>query len=138
MPKIRNILIFLSVAAVFVLIYIYFIKPKSEEAPLVSSAPVPGPAVSPAAAPSASLAADKNRAVAQDFLALLLSVTSIKLDDSIFSDPAFASLRDSSITLVPDGNEGRVNPFAPIGVDAAETDSAETENTATDIPALPN
>ena len=53
----------------------------------------------------------------QDFLSLLLNVKSIKLDSTIFDDPAFLSLYDSSITLTPDGTEGRVNPFAPLGAD---------------------
>ena len=53
--------------------------------------------------------------VNQDFLTILLNVKNVKLDDSIFSDPAFNSLRDSSIVLVPDNTEGRPNPFAPIG-----------------------
>lgn len=57
--------------------------------------------------------------LAQDFLTLLLSVKSITLNDSIFADTAFKSLRDSSILLIPDGNEGRPNPFAPIGSDVA-------------------
>ena len=50
---------------------------------------------------------------------VLLNVKNIKLDDSIFSDIAFSNLRDSSITLIPDGTEGRPNPFAPIGSDAS-------------------
>lgn len=58
-------------------------------------------------------------AAPDDFLASLLNVQNIKLDESIFSDPAFASLHDSSILLIPDGTEGRPNPFAPIGSDAA-------------------
>ena len=134
MPKLRNILIFLGVAAVFVLIYIYFIKPSPEEAPLVSSAPAP---VAPIPSDAGALA-NKNSTIAKDFLALLLSVTSIKLDDAIFSDSAFQSLNDSSITLVPDGNEGRINPFAPIGVDAvAPPSNAGSGNPAASAPALP-
>ena len=55
--------------------------------------------------------------VAKDFLTLLLSVKNIKLDDAIFFDVAFNSLHDSSITLIPDGTEGRPNPFAQFGND---------------------
>lgn len=47
------------------------------------------------------------------------NVSGIRLDTSIFSNPAFLSLRDSSVILIPRGNEGRPNPFAPIGVDNA-------------------
>ena len=48
----------------------------------------------------------------KDFLNLFSGIKNIKLNDAIFSDPAFNSLRDSSIVLVPDGTEGRPNPFA--------------------------
>lgn len=114
MPKIKNIIIFVAIAAIFALIYVYFIKPDpADTAVLVSSS-------ESAVAPSAgALTTEENSAIAKEFLALLLSVKSIKLDDAIFSDDAFISLHDSSIILVPDGNEGRPNPFAPIGSDTA-------------------
>ena len=110
MPKIKNILIFTAVAVVFILIYIFFIKNNSEEATLVSSPSTPVSAVA-----QAEPGADSS--VTKDFLVLLLNVKNIRLDDAIFADKAFESLRDSSITLVPDGNEGRPNPFAPLGTD---------------------
>src|SRR3989344_9052446 len=50
----------------------------------------------------------------REILTLLLNLKSLKLDSSIFSDPAFQSLADfgQSIPVRP---QGRVNPFAPIG-----------------------
>ena len=116
MPKIKNIIIFLTIAAVFILIYIFFIKSPTPAPSLVSSSPT---SAIPKTA-SATVAPDSNSPTAQDFLNLLLNVKNLKLDDAIFSDNAFTSLRDSSITLIPDGNEGRINPFAPIGIDAVE------------------
>ena len=113
MPKIKNIIIFTAVAAVFVLIYIFFIKKDTDEATLVSSPSTPTPV---AAVSGGEPVVDAS--VTSDFLALLLSVKNIRLDDAIFADKAFESLRDSSITLVPDGNEGRPNPFAEIGSDS--------------------
>ena len=112
MPKIKNILIFIAIAASLVLVYIFFIrKPPAETGALVSA-----PASS---ALPASTAAAPDSAVAQEFLTLLLSVKNIKLNDAVLSDPAFASLDGShSITLVPDGTEGRPNPFAPLGSDS--------------------
>jgi hypothetical protein len=62
--------------------------------------------------------ANTTDSVGADFLTLLLSVKNIKLEDSIFSDKAFMNLKDSSIVLIPDGTEGRTNPFAPLGQDA--------------------
>ena len=80
---------------------------------LVSTAPV-------SATPSVATILGNSSATTQDFLTLLLSVKSISLDKdvAIFSDNAFIGLHDSSIILVPDGTEGRVNPFAPLGTDA--------------------
>ncbi len=112
MPKLRNILIFVAIGVVLVLVYFFVIKKPAATAPLVSSPTVPG-------VPGAAAATPKNNsAVAQEFLTLLLSVKNIRLDDAIFSEPAFASLDGShSITLTPDGTEGRPNPFAPLGND---------------------
>src|ERR1700686_1914162 len=99
MPKIKNILIFIAIGVVFVLIYIFFIKPKPPVADLVSSG------ATPAIQSTAGGGVETNNKLAQDFLSLLLNVKNIKLDDSILSDPSFISLHDSSITLTPDGTE---------------------------------
>ena len=125
MPKIKNILIFVIIATVFILLYVFFFKKDSDEANLISD-----PLGSILLAESSEFSAE-NSLITQDFLTLLLSVKNIKLDDSIFSDTAFANLRDSSIVLTPDGNEGRPNPFAPFGADSviplvSETVSRET------------
>ena len=110
MPKTKNIIIFVIIAAIFVLIYILFMKPKPPIASLISTTGAP--------VVQNTGVVDTNSTLAQDFLSLLLNVKNIKLDDAIFSDNAFTNLHDSSITLTPDGTEGRVNPFAPLGSDA--------------------
>jgi hypothetical protein len=127
MPKIRNIIIFVAIAAVFVLAYIFFLKPKGGEEP--SLVTEPNPSASPSGTIPVSGTSTQNGAslAAGEFLTLLLNVKNIRLEDAIFSDPAFQNLRDSSITLEPDGNEGRPNPFAPIGEDI--TLSAPIPNT---------
>lgn len=109
MPKIKNIIIFVAIGAALILVYVFFIKPDPDIPVLVSST------ASPMAQNGAVL--NNNPSVAREFLTLLLSVKNIKLDDTIFSDDAFNSLHDSSITLIPDATEGRINPFAPIGSD---------------------
>ena len=109
MPTIKNIIIFVTIGTAFVLIYAFFIKPDPPVDNLVSS--------SPNSLEQSAGTSNKNAPATQEFLDLLLSVQNIKLDDAIFSDEAFISLRDSSIILVPDGNEGRPNPFAPLGAD---------------------
>ena len=130
MPNIKNIIIFTAIGASFILVYIFFIKSSPEEATLISSSPV-------SRAPSTGITIE-DPSVAQDFLSLLLSVQGIKLDDAIFSDNAFSSLRDSSITLTPDGNEGRPNPFAPFGTEnivlPASTGSLGTKTGASALP----
>ncbi len=117
MPKIRNIIIFIAIGAIFVLIYIFFIKPSPDQSNLVSSSTGTPTNVSPSGVVTTDGAGSS--AIAQDFLNLLLNVKNIKLDDSIFADPAFSNLHDSSIVLVPDATTGRPNPFAQFGADAA-------------------
>ncbi len=111
MPKIRNIIIFIIIAVAFILIYIFFIKPSPEEGNLVS---LPSGSALPnidGSSPNTNTSIP-NSLANKDFLNLFSSIKNIKLDDAIFSGPAFNSLRDSSIILVPDGTEGRPNPFA--------------------------
>jgi hypothetical protein len=53
----------------------------------------------------------------REFVSMLLNLRSITLNDDIFSEPAFQALTDNTIRLNQPGNEGRSNPFAPIGVE---------------------
>lgn len=116
---IKNIIIFVAIAAALVLAYIFFFPKSAPVANLTSSSTtaVPVAGVSASTQPSA---------IGSDFLSILLNVKSIKLDDSIFLDPAFLSLHDSSILLISDGTEGRPNPFAPIGADTSTISSTST------------
>ena len=110
-PKIKNIIIAVVALIALVLIYFFFIK-KSSDVPLTSSTGSPN-----VSAAGTDTSANPTTDVNKDFVSILLSVNSIKLNDSIFQNQAFISLRDSSITLIQVGDEGRINPFAPIGVD---------------------
>lgn len=112
-PKIKNILIFGGIGLVLVLVYVFFLKPAPSQPSLTSTSDTTNSSATDATGNSTT---DANSAITQDFLTLLLNVKSITLNDSIFSDPAFNSLQDSSIILTPDGTQGRPNPFAPIGV----------------------
>jgi hypothetical protein len=128
MPSVKNIIIFITIGLVMVLGYVFFIKGDGEEDNLTTDAGTPTlpDTTTPAADP----------AIGQDFLGLLLNVKNIKLDGAIFANPAFKSLQDSSIVLIPDGNEGRLNPFAPIGSDIVAPPVVEDTTTdATDTPA---
>lgn len=114
MSKIKNILILVIIGAILVFAYLLYIKNNtSGEADLVSSSN---------STALNTTKEDVNSSISQDFLTLLLGVKGLKLDDTIFSDIAFTSLDGShSIILTPDGTEGRVNPFAPLGTDVAVT-----------------
>lgn len=103
--KIKNIIIFLSIAVALILVYIFFIKKSPDQANLVSTPD------------TSTTTSGMGSSLDQDFLPLLLNVKNIKLNDSIFSDPAFITLIDSNVVLVPEGNEGRPNPFASFGVE---------------------
>lgn len=126
--KIKNIIIFAVIGISLVLVYIFFIKKAPDEGNLISSLPVPTGMNAPA---SSSLG---ETMVSQDFLTILLGVKNIKLDDSIFSNKAFINLHDSSILLTSPGDEGRTNPFAPIGSDpvSKQIDQTKELNQTTD------
>ncbi|MCX6739210.1 MAG: hypothetical protein NT098_04155 [Candidatus Parcubacteria bacterium] len=69
-------------------------------------------------------------------LALLQELNVIQLDDTIFADPTFLSLKDYHVDLAEEPRE-RSNPFAPIGKDAVLTETpgtAGTVSTATKAP----
>lgn len=116
LPKIKNIIIFVVILLVLILVYLFFFRSSTPEESLVSST-------------SNNTSATAENTVDGDFLPLLLSINNIKLDDSIFSDKAFMTLVDRSIELFPDGNEGRVNPFAPLGSDIIVNTNSSTPST---------
>lgn len=125
--KLKNILMFVLIGAFMIAGYFFFFRKSPDQAPLVAE---PGSAVLPTATTDTTVSQ-----ATQDFLPVLLNVKSIKLDNSIFLNPAFLSLRDSSIVLVQDGTEGRPNPFAPIGseniiITQPSATSATTSNPA--------
>lgn len=67
-------------------------------------------------APSSNLLSNETRtgtsAADQEILRVLLDMRSIRLDSTIFENPAFASLRDFGRDIIPEP-VGRTNPFAP-------------------------
>ena len=52
-------------------------------------------------------------------VSLLRNLSVIQLSDAVFQNPGFAMLQDISINLPPVTNQGRRNPFAPVGTDSA-------------------
>ena len=62
-----------------------------------------------------------NTALSQSLLVTLQNLQTIKLDNGIFSDPAFISLTDFGVTIPPQavGNPDPFLPLAASGVSAA-------------------
>lgn len=131
-PKIKNAIIFISIGIVMILIYVFFIKKDTPQSNLVTTTDS-----STTAAVQVVGMSKEDSELAKDFLSLLLSVKNIKIEDSIFSDAAFIGLRDSSISLNPDGTEGRPNPFAPVGVESSAVSNAATLNSFRPEESLP-
>lgn len=121
-PKIRNIILFGGIGLLLVFVYFYFIKSEPDPATSLVVSPATGLPSPSAGAGEPGVAS----AITAEFLSILLNIKSIKLDDSIFNDPAFLSLTDSSIVLVQDSTEGRPNPFAPIGSDSSSSSQTGT------------
>ncbi len=96
MDLIRNYqtaLIFVLVVAGLYGGYVLFLAPTGEQALTVTTAAAAGPD--------------------QDLVALLFELKGIRLDNAIFADPLFQSLKDFGKDLVSEP-VGRRNPFAPL------------------------
>ena len=136
MPKIRNIIIFVAIAAVLILAYVFFIKPSlnNSQPTLVSSSGVTATNTTTTSGGTTNATVVDGTSVAQNFLTLVLSVQTIKLNVGIFTDGAFTSLQNSSVTLTPDATIGRPNPFAQF--DTTTTSSTTTINSTKTIPTI--
>ncbi|MBU6231877.1 MAG: hypothetical protein KGI45_00865 [Patescibacteria group bacterium] len=55
----------------------------------------------------------EDQAVATQVLSLLSQMQSLRIDTSLFNDPAYKTLQDDTVPI-PALNVGRPNPFAPI------------------------
>ena len=89
----QNKVAVLAGVIVILLGYVYFTYFASSTAPILTSS-------------------DQSVTLSQNLLVTLQNLHTIKLDSSIFSDPAFLSLSDFGVTI-PTENVGRRNPFAP-------------------------
>ena len=58
-----------------------------------------------------------------ELISTLLALRAVKLDGTIFTDPAFTSLKDFSTEIVPEPI-GRPNPFAPLNSGASRASSS--------------
>ena len=81
-------------------------------------------------------APEKEDSIGDEFVDTLLNLQVLKLNGDIFNASTFTGLQDFSITLVQLGNQGRPNPFAPIGADLSATSVAPNPNVITNTPTL--
>lgn len=58
------------------------------------------------------------------FLSTLLNIKNLRLETSIFDSEAFQNLKDFTVPITSFGDEGRPNPFAPLGFDSSVPASA--------------
>lgn len=105
----KNMVVIGVIAAVLALLYYFYSSGSSS--PLLTNAATAG--TSP---------------VSQEILATLGNLRTIKLDNSIFSDPLFKSLSDFGVTIPP-AAAGRRNPFAPVGVGGVPVSSKAASST---------
>lgn len=128
MKKIIKIIII--VAVIGAILYFgaqFFMKPSVEAVPdLVSSngEQVDGSAVSDTGVNGGE------SDVGNEFVGLLLNMRNIKLDSSLFTKPSFKSLENFTSVLIPEGDEGRANPFAPIGQDSSQIQTSFSVETS--------
>lgn len=108
--KVKNILIVVVVIGILSAAYFFFFK-KNNDTALISD----GSSVDAGALANSGLSNQD-----KDLLSLISNMKNIKIDSSLLSSSNFTNLKENSIVLVPDGKEGRVNPFAPIGVEPVE------------------
>ena len=73
---------------------------------------------------------------AKDILNLLNRMSQIKLDDSIFQDQGFESLKDTTVVLT-DLPSGRNNPFAPLGSSGSVGSKTQVQTKKTNINTIP-
>jgi len=123
----KNSLMFVGIGVILVLVYVFVIKKDDPESNLTTSSNIP------ITNTDINSALDNENIVdielSQQILTALSNVKSISLEDSIFSSIAFKSLVDGTIPLVPDKDEGRPNPFAPIGVEGSSFNTNTNLNT---------
>ncbi len=125
--SLKKIIILVVLIAIAAFVYGYFFKKPATgpASPLSSSTGANSPS-------SAPLPSTEDQ-IGQEFLSLLLNLRTLKLDDSIFTDRSFTSLRDYTTELSLTDAKGRVNPFAPIGTDQIVTVSPDLTTTQSSV-----
>ncbi len=111
----KTLLIILAVIAIAAAAY--FVLGNSNQEP--ASGLVADSTNAPVSSPINQSASTLTAEIGQEFIATLLSLQSINLDTTLFSNPAFVTLENRTLTFEDIQTNGRPNPFAPIGTDIA-------------------
>lgn len=72
--------------------------------------------------------------MSDELLNLLRSLEGIRLNNDVFTNPAFDELRDITIPVPDDGVTGRRNPFAPLGNETLQSTTSTTQDNALILP----
>lgn len=121
---IKKAIIFVVLIIIVVVLYSVFAKKPETQGSLTST---------PAAGVDPNLSADT-----QAILALLQSISNLKLDTSIFDRESYLALEDQNKQILEDLNPGRYNPFAPIGIDQTSVVTTVPSETMDQLNALNN
>jgi len=108
--KYKTIVLIIAIVVVVFALYLYFLD-RDDKGPLLGSE---------------SVSSGASAIVGKEFLATLLELRSLKLDETIFSKKSFISLVDFSQEVLPQP-AGRTNPFLEIGVDPVSFGSNSTK-----------
>ena|SRR3989344_5185882 len=100
----KNIVLFAAIFASLVLIYVVFFRGSSTPEGTTEVGTLRVTEIS------------EGTGVGDQLVAMLIKLQSLKLDTKVFKDPAFRSLNDFGREIPPEP-VGRINPFAPIGVE---------------------
>lgn len=128
---IKNILIIVAVIIVIVIAFVVINNMKSKNPSSDSALSSSSGNVTTTRSSTASQTEVEN--FSNELLRLLGSLENLTLNDSLFFNPAFDQLTDITIPLRKEGNQGRRNPFSPIGTfeSATQAVSAETDDSVT-------
>ncbi len=132
------ILIIVVLLVVGGLVYFFVIKGKDGGAPASESLATGGlVSTNTGRTTGAAVATTGTANPGDQVVALLRNLSTIQLSDAVFVNPSFSQLRDISIVLPPVTNQGRRNPFAPIGGENVAPAPTGTVPAASAAPAAP-
>jgi ABC-type antimicrobial peptide transport system permease subunit len=109
----KTLLIILGLVVVAAAVYFVLGNSSQEQSTGLVSGGTNEPVASPISQAGSTITAE----IGQEFIATLLSLQSINLDTTLFSNPAFVTLENRTLTFEDIQTNGRPNPFAPIGTD---------------------